>query len=1060
MAAMKFPKWLRLGLICLLTVPIAVLISVIVILHFQHNSLVQELLKKANEDFVGNVSIDHSEIDFISDFPLIDIDLKDLRIHESKNLTVKPIAQFNDVYIGFNLWTILSGKMEINQVHIEQGHCDVVQYNEDEINIINAFQPIKPVTDIEEEFHLSLKSIVLKDIDLNKENRENGMRIDLYLNDVQSGIKTDSVEALFDLNAHFKMSLLMNGDSTFLRNKHLALKTDVHFNKVSQLLTIDSTSVELEKATFDLAGSIDFSREVFLDLKLVGNKPNFDLFLALAPSDLDSVLSKYDNRGKIFFETKILGSCIHGSMPAIDAKFGCQAGFIENTEVDKELNDLSFSGYFTNGPKHNLETMEFGLRDFSMRPEVGVFSCDLVVKNFEEPDINLKLNSDFDLNFITKFFGLKDFYNLEGKVLLTMNFHDVIDLTHPEKSIEKLNESYYTELKVENLRFINSLYPLPIHDFDFDLKVDGHYGHIDRCDLKIGKSYFHMTGSISDLPAIVHHTAIPVVAKLDINSKHVDLFELTGSDSASLDEELNDWSMRMHFNASARSFTESAYLPKGEFFIDDLNVGFKHYAHRLHDFHADVYVTDKDFKVIDFSGLIDQSDFHFSGNLSHYDLWFQDKPEGATQVNFNLKSNRLQLRDIVGYKGQLFLPSDYQLEELDGLSINGNAYLHFHDSLSRVQLNVLHSKGSMKSHHLDLANLSFQMNFDDDHLDVKNLDLQIGNSDLIGDFVHYFNQQKGETNRVHLKSRSLDFDQLFAWQEKIISNNQPQQTTSYHDEGYNVYTLPFAEMFGDIEIGDLKYHKYHLTNVSGDFRTHENHVVDLRKLKFSAADGNFVLNGKLNAMDPKHIWLNGSLNADHVDLDKLFFKLDNFGQDYLVSENLHGMANADINFKMSLHKDFAPILESSEVHLDLEVLRGKLENFEMLQAMSDYFSDAQLKLVVFDTLQNHIDFMNGVLNIPNMSISSNLGYLELSGKQDMDFNMDYYLRIPWKLVSEAASNKLFGKSRKEAEINDASEVEESNNQRKRRFVNVRIKGNLENYKVSLEKDEKLKRRNR
>jgi len=117
-------------------------------------------------------------------------------------------------------------------------------------------------------------------------------------------------------------------------------------------------------------------------------------------------------------------------------------------------------------------------------------------------------------------------------------------------------------------------------------------------------------------------------------------------------------------------------------------------------------------------------------------------------------------------------------------------------------------------------------------------------------------------------------------------------------------------------------------------------------------------------------------------------------------------------------------------------------------------------LVVFDTLQNHIDFMNGVLNIPNMSISSNLGYLELSGKQDMDFNMDYYLRIPWKLVSEAASNKLFGKSRKEAEINDASEVEESNNQRKRRFVNVRIKGNLENYKVSLEKDEKLKRRNR
>ena len=83
----------------------------------------------------------------------------------------------------------------------------------------------------------------------------------------------------------------------------------------------------------------------------------------------------------------------------------------------------------------------------------------------------------------------------------------------------------------------------------------------------------------------------------------------------------------------------------------------------------------------------------------------------------------------------------------------------------------------------------------------------------------------------------------------------------------------------------------------------------------------------------------------------------------------------DVNFKMALHKDFAPILESSEVHLDLEVLKGKLENFEMLQAMSDYFSDSQLRLVVFDTLENHIDFRHGVLNIPNMSISSNLSAL-------------------------------------------------------------------------------------
>jgi hypothetical protein len=1032
------------------------------IFHFQHQALVQDLLQKVNQDFKGCISIERTEISFVEDFPLIDIDLKGLRIYETKDLSKGPIAHFDDLYVGFNLWTIINGSMEIKQIHIEKGHCDIIQYNEKEFNILNAFLPTAPIESVEEEFHLDLKSIVLKDVHLSKENRLNGVKIDLSLNEVESSIRTDSMASRLNLDASFQLSLIIKGDTTFLRNKHLAVKTEVNFDKLKNLLSISPTTVSLEKANFDLSGTIDFNRDVFLDLKIGGDKPNFDLFLALAPNELDTVLSKYSNRGKIFFETTIWGSCINGNVPAINAKFGCQSGFVENTEVHKQLNDLSFSGYFTNGSKHSLETMEFGLRDFSMRPDVGVFSGDLVVKNFNEPDIKLKLNSDFNLNFITKFFGLKDFYDLEGKVLLTMNFHDIIDLSNPEKSIESLNESYYTELKVQNLKFINSRYPLPIHDFDFDLKIDGHYGHIDLCDLKIGNSDLHLTGSVSDLPAIIHHTSEPVIARLDIQSKHIDLFELTGSDSLSVDEQLKDLSVKMHFNASAKSFTESKYLPKGEFFVDDLNVQFKHYAHQLQDFHADVYVTDTDFRVIDFTGLIDESDFHFSGNLKHYDLWFEERSFGNTHLEFDLKSKMLQLNNILGYKGKSFLPPDYQMEEIDNLEIKGNADLVFDDTLSHFKLSLKNTKGVLKSHDMSLKQLAFQMVWNKDLISVSNGILNIGNSDLHLDFVHKFNPLGSGRSSVSVFSDKLDFDQLFAWQERFTSADTvvAVSSTQYHDEGYSIYQLPFGDMDIKFDVGDLKYHKYHLGNIKGDITTHSNRIIDIHPLIFTAADGDFYLEGVLNAMNPKHIFLDGKMDVDHVDLDKLFFKLDNFGQDYLVSENLHGSASTKIRFHVPVHKDFAPILEDAEVHLDLQVLNGKLENFEMLQAMSDYFSDSQLRMVVFDTLQNHIDFKNGVLNIPNMSISSNLGYLELSGKQDMDFNMDYYLRIPWKLVSEAASNKLFGKSRKDAEINDASEVEESSNQRKRRFVNVRIKGNLEDYKVSLEKDEKLKRKNR
>src|SRR5690606_33841135 len=122
------------------------------------------------------------------------------------------------------------------------------------------------------------------------------------------------------------------------------------------------------------------------------------------------------------------------------------------------------------------------------RPEAGIFTGDLKVKNFVSPDIDLKLKSDFDLNFLAQFFNLEDLQDLKGKVALTMNFHDIIDPEFPEKSIEKLNESYFTQLKIENLSFKSPLYDLPLKDLDLYAEVEGHEARIDYFNVQVGKS--------------------------------------------------------------------------------------------------------------------------------------------------------------------------------------------------------------------------------------------------------------------------------------------------------------------------------------------------------------------------------------------------------------------------------------------------------------------------------------------------------------------------------------------------------------------------------------------
>lgn len=546
------------------------------------------------------------------------------------------------MYVGFDLWTIINGKNEIKKIDLEHGRIDLVTYADGELNLAKAFAAVVPVEDTEEEFHLHLEQIEMIDVDISKSKPDADLLVDIYIAEANTSFKSNPEHIYADLASKFELSIILNGDTTFIKHKHFEFETEVDYSKLNQSLAISPTSAKLEGAVFETVGNIDFKDDVYVDLKFTGNKPNFDIFMAVAPAELAPALKKYDNKGQIFLEATVQGKTANGNSPAINARFGCEHAFFNNTEVDKKVDELNFSGYFTNGDARNTSTMEFGIRDFSARPEAGIFSGNLLVKNFDEPEINLQLDSDFDLNFLAKFFGLTNLYNLNGKVKLTTNFHDIISLEHPEKSIEKLNESYYTQLKIERLSFNSSQGGVPIKNIDLQAEIIGHKAVFDYCNVQMGNSDIQVQGTVDDFPAILHHSAKPVLATFKVTSTMLDLFELTGNDSiTSFDEQIKDLAIDLHFNASALAFTESPHLPIGEFFIDNFNAQLTHYPHKIQNFHADIFVEEEDFRVIDFSGLIDKSDFHFTGKLKHYDLWFGEHPKGDTHLDFDLTSNML-----------------------------------------------------------------------------------------------------------------------------------------------------------------------------------------------------------------------------------------------------------------------------------------------------------------------------------------------------------------------------------------------------------------------------------
>jgi len=1034
--------------------PIVLFSIIVLIVYFKQDTIIKNLLETANKDFKGAIRIQGSHVAPFANFPYISIDIEGLEIFEEDNFDQKKrIVYINDTYIGFDLKGLLMGNYEVKSIRLTDGDIRIVQHKDGFLNIAKAFETNLPAEKVEEEFQLDLKSIKLDRIDISKLNEKNGLLVDVFISKTTTSFKTNDKHLSVGLDSKFELSIIQDGDTSFIKHKHFEVDTDLDLNQLTQVLSITETEVLLEGATFQFGGSVDFKNEAAVDLHFNGKKQNFDLYLALLPKDLAQTLGQFDNKGSIFFDARIIGKTLNGQQPAINAKFGCENGFFNNLESKKKLKNIGFNGSFTNGSKRDFSTMRFELKNFSAKPEAGTFKGKLSVENFDSPDIDMNLVSDFDLDFLSKFLNTKELKGLSGRVILTMNFHDIIDLNNPEKSIERLNESYYSKLEIRKLKFKTPSYHLPLDNLDLKASMIGNEAKIEQFELKIGKSDLSITGLVSDLPAIIHHSADLVTTNLKIKSDYLDIKELTsGKNEKPVDEQIENLSLNLKFLSSAKAISESKTLPRGEFFIEDLHAQMKHYPHELHDFHADLFVDENDFRVVDFSGMIDNSDFHFSGRLDNYAIWFENKIKGDTRVEFDLSSKMLQFDNVFTYGGERFVPEDYRHEEIDNLMLHGIIDLHFDGELKSTDFQLTQFEGKMKVHPLKFEQFMGRVHLENEFLTVNQFSGKMGHSSFNMDMNYNLSKTKSDkSNYLHLTASRLDLDELMNY-NSAPSTAKKSTSKVDHDDVFSIYDFDFPAIHITTDITQFNYHNYNLQNLKADIQSEGQHLVHVQKLAFDAAGGHMDIAGYLSGKDKKHIYFKPDIKVKSIELDKLMMKFDNFGQDYLVSENLHGKFSGRITGKIHLHADLVPKMDDSEVIIDMIVLKGRLENYGPILALSDYFEDSKLKSVIFDTLKNTLTIKKGIVDIPVMTINSNLGFIELHGSQKISDKMDmnYLIGVPWKMVTKVAGKKLFQRTKTDESSPEEIQYRGENS----KLVYVRISGDLENYKISLAKKPK------
>jgi uncharacterized protein involved in outer membrane biogenesis len=1046
-----------------------ILIGIAITLLFtQQERIVHLAVKDLNEKLPGRLEIQGSEISVFQHFPYISIGLQNVKFFPNKTDSAKAIFEAERLYTGFSLPDILKQKYNVKVISLKNGHLDLVEEPDSQLNIVEAMRiaadgTVKASNAKPTGLDLDIKKIVLKNMDISYLDPKEGQHLFTHIDRIQSSFTNNNQLMDGTLDGSFIVDFTRSGDTTLLRHKHLSTDLIFSYAKATKLLTLPEVRLQLEKALFNLNGTIDLMNDNTVNLQFAGDRPDFKQLFSFAPEQVAEELKHFRYDGTLDFKGTIKGPIKKGVQPRVDLNFACTNAWLHNTNTKKKLDSLAFTGFYTNGDSMSLKTSLLRVNDIYARPGEGRFRANFTMRDFTDPKIQMHVNSDLELGFFGAFLGIPDLERITGRITLKMNFNELVDLSQPQQELSELTEGIQSELTVRDLTFRIPNYPYTVDHLNLHADMKSGFVKLDSLVCNIGHSDFRIDGSLEDLPALFHNQQKPVTLTLNAHSRLAVLHELLAKDSAERNdqEELRDFNLGLILKTSVSELLHPNPLPKGQLNVHDLSVSFRKYPHDFHDFGGDLTINDTALLLRNLAGQIDSSDIRFGGKVVNYALWFEKVKRGKTTLGFDLKSHELAIADVVGPNGQKYLPKDIYNEVGSNIWLRSKIELRYDSVFQFANIKIANISASFQQHPYRLDSISGNVKFGTDNfVKIDTLKGKFGNSDFNLSMRLYTGKdttRRKKENYLRFASSLLDADQLSSYAASVEEEEQSVAapvTPSAHAQAFNIFQIPFLDCNASVNISHLRYNHLGIRNFAATARMTASQHLYLDTLSMDIAGGSINASGQFDGSNPKKIMLHSKINAEDVNIEKLLLKLDYLGQDYVINKNLHGSLSGQIEADMQVHPDLIPLMENTHARIDLEILNGVLVNFAPMQALSSYFGDKNLMMVRFDTLRNSLTFQNGVLYIPDMTINSSLGYVEIAGQQSMDTHMEYYLRIPLKLVSQAGFHMLFGKKKEEVDPDQVDAIEYRDKEKKFRCMNLKITGTPDDYKISLGKAKK------
>jgi hypothetical protein len=417
------------------------------VIYFYQDEIVNAFTDKITAQLDNKISIGTASISVYKKFPRISIALDSVVIAKDPAWPKDYVAKIKTLYFTFDFFDIINKRYHIKSIQAENGYINLIHYKNEKKNydIFGSKKDDKKTED--NSFAFNLNAIKLKNIEFEFSDKKTKSKYVLSLQDVKASLTYSDKLIKADLNGKLTTNEINTGTDKYFAGKALSIDGGVEIYQQAEKIIFKKVEVGVEKASFYFDGGLSYGKNAEVNFQYEGKNADMQTLTSLAPESVSLKLADYRTKGEVYFKGSTVGKI--AETPLTIVEFGCKEASFFHPDVAQSVENISFEGFYTNGQDRSNTSSEFSVKGLTCKIAGNPLSGNIVVKNFENPDVNCDLIADLDLAALVQLYPFEGVEELSGSTNLKIQFNGNIN-----EVIQRKTEASYqnaSEITFQNV---------------------------------------------------------------------------------------------------------------------------------------------------------------------------------------------------------------------------------------------------------------------------------------------------------------------------------------------------------------------------------------------------------------------------------------------------------------------------------------------------------------------------------------------------------------------------------------------------------------------------------